>query len=415
MRVTIINRSDALGGAAIVSMRLCKALRDAGADARMLVLDRRTDDDTVQAVGSSLGNRYRFLAERLGIFLRNGMSRDTLFRIDTATHGVNLSHHPWVQDANVVVLGWVNQATLSLDDVSRLASLGKPLVWVMHDMWNATGVCHHAEECKGLHGQCEQCPLLPSGSRLAQRTWQRKHDLYEKCGIHFVAVSEWLKRVCRESSLMRDCDISVIPNAIDVAQFNSDYLDDNPWGVEEGRQVIVMGAARLDDPIKGFDRLTAALQWIHKNRPDEASRIHLVLYGALRDASLLQTIPVPYTHLGYVSDIQDVYRHAQIVVSASVRETLPTTLVEGMACGCVAVTTGEGGQRDIVSHLNNGFVTSSLDPESLAQGIEWALDNCGDRQAQHDWIASQFDQSVVAKRHLNLYNLLITKEMKKVT
>ena len=412
MRVVIINRSDALGGAAIVSMRLCKALRDAGADAQMLVLDRRTDDDTVQAVGSSLGNRYRFLSERLGIFLRNGMSRDTLFRIDTATHGVNVSRHPWVREADVVVLGWVNQATLSLNDVSRIAKLGKPLVWVMHDMWNATGVCHHAEECKGLKGQCEQCPLLPSSSSLAQRTWQRKHELYEKCGIHFVAVSEWLRQVCQESNLMHDCDITVIPNAIDVASFKFDFLDDNPWGVEEGRQVMVMGAARLDDPIKGFDRLTAALQWILKNRPDEASRIHLVLYGALRDASLLETIPVPYTHLGYVSDIQDVYRHAHIVVSSSVRETLPTTLVEGMACGCVAVTTGEGGQRDIVSHLNNGFVTSSLDPESLARGIIWALDNPRPRQQQHDWIAARFDHSVVAQLHLNLYNQLIAKRIK---
>ena len=410
MKIVIINRSDALGGAAIASMRLCNALRDAGADARMLVLDRRTDDENVQAVGSSLGNRYRFLAERLGIFLRNGMQRDKLFLIDTASHGVDLSHHLWVKDADIVVLGWVNQAMLSLDDVSRLASLGKPLVWVMHDMWNATGVCHHYGECRGLQEQCEQCPLLPSGSRLALRTWQRKHELYQKSNIHFVAVSEWLKRVCRESSLMRDYDISVIPNAIDVASFNHEFLDDNPWGVEEGRQVMVMGAARLDDPIKGFDRLTAALQWILKNRPDEASRIHMVLYGALRDASLLQTIPVPYTYLGYVSDIQNVYRHAHIVVSPSVSESFGYTAVEGMACGCVPVTTGGGGQRDIVSHLINGFVTSSLDSETFAQGLIWALDNPLSRKQQHDWIASRFDQSVVAQLHLNLYNQLIAKK-----
>ena len=409
MKVVIINRSDALGGAAIASTRLCHALRKTGADARMLVLDRRTDDDYVRAVGSSIGNRYRFLAERLGIFARNGWRRDTLFRIDTATHGVNLFYHPWVREADVVVLGWINQSMLSLNGVEKLAALGKPIVWVMHDMWNATGVCHHAEECKWLQGQCEQCPLLPSSSLLAQRTWQRKHELYEKCGIHFVAVSKWLSQVCQESSLMHDCDITVIPNAIDVASFKFDFLDDNPWGVEEGKQVMVMGAARLDDPIKGFDRLTAALQWIAANRPEAAQRMHLVLYGDLRDSTLLRSIPVPYTYLGYVGDIKEIFRHAHVVVSASKLESFGYTLVEGMACGCIAVTTGEGGQRDIVSHLKNGYVTDTLAPEALAQGLIWALDNQRSRQAQHEWIASHFGMSAVAQQHLHLYNRLITK------
>ena len=410
MRVVIINRSDALGGAAIASMRLCHALRNAGANARMLVLDRRTVDDNVQAVGGAVSNRYHFLAERLGIFLRNGMKRDTLFSIDTATHGVDLSRHPWVVESDVIVLGWVNQAMLSLDGVARLAVLRKPLVWVMHDMWNSTGICHHAKECQGLYAQCGQCPLLPDGSSLARRTWLRKQELYKSCDIHFVAVSTWLKRMCQASNLMHSSDISVIPNAIDVTQFNPGFLDDNPWSVEQGRQVVVMGAARLDDPIKGFDRLTAAMHWLTKNRPDAANRIHLVLYGALRDSSVLNDIPVPFTHLGYVTDIQRIYRHTHIVLSSSTRETLPTTLVEGMACGCTAVTTGEGGQADIVSHLKNGFVTSSLDPEELAKGIEWALDNNRDRQAQHRWIADKFDMATVAREHLSLYNRLLANK-----
>ena len=410
MRVVIINKSDALGGAAIASMRLCQALQAAGADARMLVLERRTDATNVQAVDSRWGNRYRFLAERLGIFSRNGLSRDTLFQIDTATHGVDLSRHPWVVESDVIVLGWINQAMLSLDGVARLAALGKPLVWVMHDMWNATGICHHAKECQGLYGQCEQCPLLPNGSRLAQRTWLRKQELYNRCDIHFVPVSNWLRGVCQSSSLMRGSDITVIPNAIDVTQFNPGFLDDNPWNVEQGRQVVVMGAARLDDPIKGFDRLTAAMHWLTMNRPDTAGRIHLVLYGALRDPSVLNDIPVPYTHLGYVTDIQQIYRHAQIVLSSSTRETLPTTLVEGMACGCTAVTTGVGGQRDIVTHQVNGYVTDSLAPEALAHGIEWALNNSCDRQTQHDWIAGKFDMAVIAREHLSLYNRLLANK-----
>ena len=209
---------------------------------------------------------------------------------------------------------------------------------------------------------------------------------------------------------MRECDITVIPNAIDVARFDPVFLDDNPWGVEPDRQVVVMGAARLDDPGKGFDRLVAALRWLADHHPDAAQRLHLVLYGDLRDYSLLDSIPVPFTHLGYVDDIQSVYRHAHIVVSSSTRESFGYTLVEGMACGCTDVTTGLGGQTDIVSHLKNGYVTTSLDPEELAEGLVWALDNNRDRQAQHNRIADKFDLPAVANRHLELYNQLLARK-----
>ena len=403
MRVVIINRSDALGGAAIASRRLCDALRQQGADARLLVLDRRTDSDDVQAVGGRCGNHWRFVTERLGIYLRNGHRRDTLFAIDTATHGVNLTVHPWVRQADVIVLGWVNQAMLSLDGMRRLAALGKPVVWVMHDLWNATGVCHHAGACQEFLGSCQACPLLP-GNWLAHRTWQRKRDLYAQSPITFVAVSRWLEQKCHASSLMSGADITVIPNAIDVSQFACEPLPDNPWGVEPGRKVAVVGAARLDTPGKGFDRLVAALHWLADQRPDAARRLHLVLYGDLRDPSLLDGIPIPHTHLGYVTDLQQVYRHAHIVVCASDYESFGYTLAEGMACGCVAVTTGEGGQTDIVSHLKNGYITADLRPESLAEGLAWAIDADRSRNAQHNWVATHFDLPIVAQQHLKLYS-----------
>lgn len=41
MRITLINKSDSTGGAAVVSLRLVNALRDAGIDARMLVTEKR--------------------------------------------------------------------------------------------------------------------------------------------------------------------------------------------------------------------------------------------------------------------------------------------------------------------------------------------------------------------------------------
>ncbi len=52
MKVVILNTSDSNGGAAVVSFRLMRALCDAGADARMLVVDRRSGDERVAVAGT---------------------------------------------------------------------------------------------------------------------------------------------------------------------------------------------------------------------------------------------------------------------------------------------------------------------------------------------------------------------------
>lgn len=54
MKIALINKSDTTGGAAVVTYRLMQALRDAGADARMLVLEKQQDDQWVKSYASPL-------------------------------------------------------------------------------------------------------------------------------------------------------------------------------------------------------------------------------------------------------------------------------------------------------------------------------------------------------------------------
>lgn len=408
MRVVIINRSDRQGGAAIVSLRLVHALQEAGVDARMLVIDRQSNDSLVGVMGSSLLNKWNFLAERMGVLLRNGLNRDTLFKIDTGSHGINISSHPWVKDAHVVCLNWVNQGTLSLNNVKQLAQAGKPIVWTMHDMWNCTGVCHHAYECEQFKQECRSCPLTGhTGTDISTLTQHRKAKLYGESNIHFVAVSNWLAMKCRESSLMRDSDISVIANAFPVEQFQWNRLPASDYGIDSGKKIIVMGAARLDDTVKGFDQLIAASRFIMDRKPELAKRLHLLLFGAIKEPSLLSHIALPYTHLGTVTDVASVYRHGDIVLSTSLYETLPGTLIEGQASGCQPVTFGQGGQADIVDHLKTGYIAQYKDPASVAAGIEWAIDAGVSREYLHGEVERKFAASMIAKKYIELFNKLI--------
>lgn len=412
MRVVLINRSDSMGGAAIVTVRLMKALAQLGVDARMLVIDRRSNDRNIQAVGSPLGNKVRFLLERLYIFLNDGLSRERLFKIDTGTCGIDISRHPWVRQADVVVLNWVNQAMLSLRDVAALAALGKPLVWTMHDMWNCTGVCHHAYECLRYQQTCHSCPLSgKKGLDISTSTQRRKQRLYSHYPITFVPVSHWLAACCRRSSLMKDARIEVIPNSIQADAYSYQRRHDSEiCSVDVGKKVIVMGAARLDDPVKGFDLLIALTHLIKERNPLLASKLHLLLYGGIRDRTLLDRLELPFTYLGYAKDVNRIMTNADIVLSTSRYETLPTTLVEGLASGCIPVATGSGGQADIIDHLQNGYVTAgNQDVAGLAEGMEWAVAASMDRADLHACVVRKFDNSVVAGKYIGLFRTLLAR------
>lgn len=411
MKVVIVNHSDMQGGAAIVSLRLVHALQEAGVEARMLVIDRQSNDQLVGVMGGKWRNKWNFLAERLGVFVRNGFRRDTLFKIDTGSHGINIATHPWVKEADVVCLNWVNQGTLSLKGVKQLAQSGKPIVWTMHDMWNCTGVCHYSFECEKYKGHCQSCPLLETkGKDLSTTIQEKKRRLYEQVPIHFVAVSHWLAECCRLSTIMSDSQLSVIYNAFPIDSFNCSRLTGGFEGLPADKKIIVMGARRLDVEVKGFKELIETSHYIADNKPELARKIHLVLYGDLHDKSLLSKIKIPCTYLGTISSteqLSSLYRHGDIVLSTALYENLPGTLIEGQASGCLPVTFGMGGQADIVDHLKTGYIAEYKDPASVAAGIEWATNADISREFLHGEVERKFAASKIAKQYIELFDRII--------
>ncbi|MBR5118295.1 MAG: glycosyltransferase [Muribaculaceae bacterium] len=413
MRVVIVNHSDMQGGAAIVSLRLAHALQEVGVDARMLVIDKQSDDPLVCVMGGKWGNKWRFLAERLGVFMRNGFRRDTLFKIDTGSHGINIATHPWVKDADVVCLNWVNQGTMSLKSIKKLADSGKPIVWTMHDMWNCTGVCHYSFDCERYKDRCHSCPLLETkGDDLSTKIQEKKRKLYEQVPIHFVAVSHWLADCCRQSKTMSNSSLSVIFNAFPIHDFDYCRLSGEIEGIPADKKILVMGARRLDVEVKGFKELIETTQYIARNKPELAGKIHLVLYGDLHDKSLLDKIEVPCTYLGLIGStekLSQLYRHSDIVLSTALYENLPGTLIEGQASGCLPVTFGKGGQADIVEHLKTGYIADYKDPASVASGIEWAISANVSREFLHGEVERKFAASKIAQQYIELFNNLKTQ------
>lgn len=420
LKVVIINKSDSTGGAAVVSFRLMNALRTAGVDARMLVAEKLTDSPFVEAAGKPWQLKCSFLAERLKIFLANGLNRKTLFKIDTGSDGVPLHKHPAVMEADVICLNWVNQGLLSLKEAERITALGKPVVWTMHDMWNMTGICHHAALCDRFSDECGCCPLLGHNgdeNDLSRRVQLKKEHLYAISrggtpAIHFVAVSNWLAERSRHSTLLRDKSVSVIPNAFPFAKGNVIRRV-----AEDGKFRILFGAARLDDPIKGLPVLLKALKVLCKRTPELGERSELITFGAMKDREAFAGVSIPHRHLGVLHGeeaIRKAYSECDCVVSASSYETLPGTLVEGQAYGCVPVSFDRGGQRDIVDHKETGYIAEWNEDEDvaasrIADGLIWAANAAGEelRQRMETSARSRFSEGTVGAAYLDLFRELL--------
>lgn len=413
LKVAILCHSDNLGGASIVTRRLFQALRQEGVDARMIVFTKMSDEAGVTPIASRFRRGYTFMLERLGIAFANGFSRENLFKVSTATHGFDLSKHPHVADADIILLSWINQGLLSLGNIRKLCLLGKPVVWVMHDMWNLTGICHHALECSGYTRQCGTCQFLKSkkSNDLSHSVWLRKQRLYDECPITFVAVSNWLADCCRKSTLLAGRDVRVIPNAFPVDSFSPTTQLPLTF-LPPDRDIILMGAARLDDPIKGLEYAFEALNYIFDNNPEVARKTVAVFFGAIQNPELYDRLRFPHMDLGRINDasiLRSLYARAKVVLSTSLYETLPGTLIEGQAAGCLPVTFGRGGQSDIVDHKINGYIANYKDSADIARGILWALETKVNREELHKSVRTRFSSSIVSRRFIELFNELLNR------
>lgn len=403
MKVTLINHSDSLGGASTVTFRLMHALREAGVDARMLVTHKATDSPYVHVAASRRRARIPFLAEHLRIWLHCRLARKNLFQVSIATDGLPLSQHPLVREADFVVLNWVNQGMLSLTEIRKIAQT-KPTVWTMHDMWNLTGICHHAGDCDRFLTHCHACPMLGAGAGkhdAAAHTFDAKMALYDSAPIHFVAVSNWLADAARRSALLRGRDISVINNPYSVENVEPSAVTRSELGLPTDGRIILFCAARIDDPMKNLPDAIDAL-----NTLTDTDAV-AVFVGSCKNPQALDGLHLPYRNLGPIYDRQRlaaIFSHASVVMSSSAFESFGATLLEGQAAGATPVAPIHDGRADIITDGLTGYAAGP-DIRSLGAALRLALERpiaAADLRAA----AARFSYPAIAERYIALFSSL---------
>ena len=74
-----------------------------------------------------------------------------------------------------------------------------------------------------------------------------------------------------------------------------------------------------------------------------------------------------------------------------------------MACGTACVGFEVGGIPEMIEHQHTGYVASAFEPEDLARGIQWCLENDKAGVRARVRAVELYDQKTVAKQHLEYY------------
>ena len=415
MRVLIINTSERMGGAAIAANRLMDALRNNGIQAKMLVRDKQTNQITVIGLNKSLWKIWQFIWERIIIWKSNHFKKQNLFAVDIANTGTDITVLPEFKQADIIHLHWINQGMLSLKDLKKIFSSGKPVVWTMHDMWPCTGICHHARECHNYHQECHHCPYLyGKGSKkdLANRIFLKKKELYTLAPITFITCSQWLKEQAQQSALLIGHKIYNIPNPINTNLFKPRKNKQEARtlaGLPTDKKLILFGAAKITDKRKGIDYFIESCKVLAEKYPELTQKLGVVVYGK-ESEQLKSMVPFPVYPLNYISsekDLVNIYNAVDLYVTPSLEENLPNTIMEAMACGVPCVGFNVGGIPEMIDHLHNGYVADYKSTEDLANGIYWTLSESEYQSLSEEAcrkVASSYSESAIAKKYIEIYN-----------
>ena len=414
MRVLIVNTSEREGGAAVAANRLMDALNNNGVKAKMLVRDKETANTTVVPLKGGLLQRFRFLWERWCVYYHLHFKRDHLFDLDMANTGFDITKLPEFKEADVIHLAWINQGFLSLKDIRKIINSGKAVVWTMHDLWAATGICHFTFGCEAYKGQCHNCFYLPRGGKsadLSTRVFNKKKKVYYNSGIHFVACSKWLGNSARQSSLLTGLQLSVIPNPIDTHVFcpKDKRVARLHSTLPEDKRIILFVSQRVTMERKGMAYFIKAISLLAERYPEMKENTVIAILGGRADEVVSQ-LALPSFPLGYVKNerqLVDIYNSADVFVIPSLDENLPNTIMESMACGVPSVGFKVGGIPEMIDHQKNGYVASYKDADDLAAGIHWVLGEADKEELKRQCmqkVMSCYSQRSVAMKYVEVYN-----------
>lgn len=418
--ILIVAAHDSLGGAARAIYRVFSALNSLDDDRfryRLRVISKWTDDSSVAG-----GRPRRSLQEQLSYLWKTRvlrlLNRGEFITTNPILHSSAQYPSGLAREINackpsLVMLGWLGNATLSIEEISKIRA---PVIFRLSDMWVFSGAEHYSENRRYTTGYSRGSrPSDESGPDLNRHTYLRKRRAWKK-PMGVVAISKWLEAETKSSPVTANWPLTVIPVPLDtsfwqpVAKEAARRQLDLPFN----ENLVVFGAgAGTSQPHKGADLLFEALPKLLSNlrttRFGPSTRV--VIFGQDHGPEYIEGTPVQY--LGRLNDeeLRAVYSAADVVVVPSRLEAFGQVAAEAQCCGAPVVAFEGTGVSDIVLDGKTGKLARPFDSHDLAECIAWVVSdpdrkiNLSKAAATHARL--RFSPSVIARKYSDFFTEIL--------
>lgn len=398
------------GGASWCAMRICKALREEGVDANMLLMQGAPGSNTAIANADWLYRSHRNIVLRLltkilklilrtrfeyFIFKRNQAAKTgEVFFTSPVTGYTSLTDHPLVKEADIVHLHWISDF---VDFPTFFRRVKKPIVWTVHDENPGLGGFHYLSNKKEANTKY---------LKLDQQYEKIKRNAIAKGNKpHLVAISSYMKSFFMKSNILRECPITMIHNGVDCNAFKS--LDRNEsrekLGLDAHKKVFLFSSYQIEDKRKGLHMLIPALEALHDDS------IILVCLGKYKAIPKTRYIQVRCAGLVKGSDLlSEYYSAVDYFVLSSFQESFAQTPLEAMACGTPVIAFPCGVIPELIDK-NNGVMTEYFTVDALVDAILEAMNTEYNHEVIRAEVKSRFSYDIIAKQYIDLYNQLLKK------
>jgi glycosyltransferase involved in cell wall biosynthesis len=315
--------------------------------------------------------------------------------------GKDLAGHHAITQADVVHLHWVADF-LTSESIRRLAAIGKPLVWTLHDMRPFTGGCHFPAGCVGFKTDCSGCPQLRLNYfHATKHALRAMAEALESRNITFVAPSAWIADQLKASSMGRRHKMRIIPYGVDINLFlrQSRVPARKALGLSDDVQYILLASNSFAEKRKGLDLASEVLAMFHvlsSQSSQPSQTVRLLFCGEA-------TPEIP----GWIADsvgfvppekMPAVYSAADVMLFTPQEDNLPNVVLEAMACELPVVSHRVGGIPDMLEQIvGPSSLAKSGDVNAMAAALQKLI-------CAPDYLREQLGQSAreVATRRFSL-------------
>lgn len=379
MNIAIINTNDTSGGAARASYRLHKGLRLLNEESAMIVKNKQSNDPNVHQV-TTRGPEH-FCEEQIPqaaqeFFInrnRNSIS-NTLFSLPHP--GYDISNIDLIERADIINLHWINFFQ-SVETISSLLKLKKPVVWTLHDQWPFTGGCHYSSGCDKFVDACKNCPQLKEKSyEIPFIAHKHKIQKFNNKNLTIVTPSRWLANCVRRGKVFKNLRVEVIPNSVETDIFHPIPKEQAKATLNINPDIITLlfGSISAKEKRKGFKEIIKVISYCSRNEYFkeliESGKIYLLTFGKVDDE--IKKIGIPIISFGYINSdekLADIYSAADIFLLPSLEDNLPNTILESMSCGTPTVSFSVGGLPDLIQNGINGHMAPCFDIDKFGEMV----------------------------------------------